>query len=107
MAAALDALAGQRRITLIRHRRNLGFAASANAGMRAAAGRDVVLLNSDTLVAPGWLEELREVAYGAADIGTVTPLSNDATILSYPDPPGGNPVPDAVGTARLDAPRDG
>ena len=41
----------QRRITLIRHRRNLGFAASANAGMRAAAGRDVVLLNSDTLVA--------------------------------------------------------
>ena len=56
--------------------------------MRAAAGRDVVLLNSDTLVAPGWLEGLREVAYGAADIGTVTPLSNDATILSYPDPAG-------------------
>ena len=31
----------------------------------AAAGRDVVLLNSDTLVAPGWVEELRAAAYGA------------------------------------------
>ncbi len=102
LAAALDALAGQRRITLVRHRRNVGFAASANAGMRAAAGRDVVLLNSDTLVAPGWLQALREVAYGAADIGTVTPFSNDATILSYPDPTGGNAVPDVAGTARLD-----
>ena len=92
----------QRRITLIRHRRNLGFAASANAGMRAAAGHDVVLLNSDTLVAPGWLEELRAVAYGAADIGTVTPLSNDATILSYPDPAGGNA---AAGPRRHGPPR--
>ena len=57
-------------------------------------GATFVLLNSDTLVAPGWLEELRAVAYGAPDIGTVTPLSNDATILSYPDPAGGNDLPD-------------
>jgi GT2 family glycosyltransferase/glycosyltransferase involved in cell wall biosynthesis len=101
LAAALDALAGQRGITLVRHRRNMGFAASANAGMRAAAGRDVVLLNSDTLVAPGWLQELREIAYGAADIGTVTPLSNDATILSYPNPADSNAVPDLAETVRL------
>ena len=88
---------------LLRHRRNLGFTASANAGIRAAAGRDVVLLNSDTLVAPGWLEELRTVAYSAADIGTVTPLSNDATMLSYPDPNGGNDPPDLAATSRIDA----
>ena len=42
-----------------------------------------MLLNSDTLVAPGWLEALRAVAYSAPDIGTVTPLSNDATIVTY------------------------
>jgi GT2 family glycosyltransferase len=102
LVAALDALAGQRRITLVRHRRNLGFAASVNDGVRAAAGRDVVLLNSDTLVAPGWLKELRAVAYGAADIGTVTPFSNDATILSYPDLTGGKDLPDAAETARID-----
>ena len=81
LVAALDALARQRRITLIRHRRNRGFAASANAGMRAAAGRDVVLLNSDTLVPPGWLEELRAVAYSARDIGTV-----DAALQRRDDP---------------------
>ena len=103
LVEALDNLARRRRIRLIRNERNLGFAASANIGMRAASGRDVVLLNSDTLVAPGWLEGLRAVAYSAPDIGTVTPLSNDATILSYPDPTGGNPVPDLPATARLAA----
>ena len=103
LITALNALTRQRGIVLIRNKQNLGFAASANAGIRAAAGRDVVLLNSDTLVAPGWLEELRAVAYGAPDIGTVTPLSNDATILSYPDPAGGNDLSNLVATTRLDA----
>ena len=44
---------------------------------------------------------MREIAYGAADIGTVTPLSNDATILSYPNPAGRNALPDVAETARL------
>ena len=93
----------RQRIRLIRNRANMGFAASANAGMRAADGHDVVLLNSDTLVAPGWLDDLRAVVYGAADIGTATPLSNDATILSYPAAGGGNPLPDLAETGRLTA----
>jgi GT2 family glycosyltransferase/glycosyltransferase involved in cell wall biosynthesis len=87
---AVAALAEAGRVRLIRHRRNLGFPAAANAGLRAAAalagGPDVLLLNSDTLPAPGWLARLRAVAHGAADIGTACPLSNDASILSYPDP---------------------
>ena len=82
---ALSALARQKRVRLIRNPRNLGFAASVNIGLRAAAGHDVVLLNSDTMVPPGWLDELCAVAYGAPDIGTVTPLSNDGSILSYPN----------------------
>ncbi|HEX4171996.1 MAG TPA: glycosyltransferase, partial [Acetobacteraceae bacterium] len=98
LTTALDALARQRRILLIRHRRNRGFPASANEGLRVAAGRDVVLLNSDTLVAPGWLDALRAVAYSAPNIGTVTPLSNDASIVTYQ-----HPLPDLDGTARLDA----
>jgi GT2 family glycosyltransferase len=102
LVAALDSLARRRRIMLIRNTRNLGFAASANVGMRAAAGRDVLLLNSDTLVGPGWLEELRGVAYSAGHIGTVTPLSNDGTILNYPDRGGRNEVPDLAETARVD-----
>ena len=64
--------------------RNSGFCASVNRGMRRARGRDVVLLNADTEVFDGWLDRLRAVAYGGDRIGTVTPLSNAATILSYP-----------------------
>ncbi len=97
LAAALDALAGRGKIRLMRHRRNLGFPAAANAGLRAAAalpsGPDVVLLNSDTVPTPGWLDRLRGAVHAAADIGTAAPLSNDATILSYPDPAEPGPLP--------------
>ncbi len=68
-----------------------------------AEGRDAVLLNSDTLVPPGWLEVLRDAAHSAADIGTVTPLTNSGTIVSYPGPDGTNPVPDLPGTRALAA----
>jgi GT2 family glycosyltransferase/glycosyltransferase involved in cell wall biosynthesis len=103
LAAALDHLAARRRIALIRHHRNRGFPASANAGIRACAGRDVVLLNSDVLVPPGWLDRLRAAAYAAPDIGTVTPLTNDGSIVSYPGPAETNAVPDAARAMRLDA----
>ncbi|WP_428488206.1 glycosyltransferase [Rhodopila sp.] len=114
LIATLDNLARRREIRLIRHTRALGFPASANAGILAAAGRDVVLLNSDTLVPQGtyqavsqpkpqrWLDRLRDAAYSARNIGTVTPLSNDASILSYPGNTGTNPRPDQATTDRLD-----
>ena len=103
LVAALEALARRKRIRLIRLPENRGFPAAANAGLRACAPRDAVLLNSDTLVPPGWLDRLRAAAYAAPDIGTVTPLSNDATIASYPDRDGGNPIPDLAETVATDA----
>jgi GT2 family glycosyltransferase len=99
---ALDDLARRRKITLLRHPRTQGFPASANAGIRAAKERDVVLLNSDTLVPPNWLQRLSAAAYSARDVGTATPLSNDASILSHPGPAGINPRPDQAATNRLD-----
>ncbi len=102
LVAALDDRVRRRTIDLLRHRRPMGFPAAANAGIRAAQGRDVVLLNSDTLVPPDWLGRLREAAYADRDIGTVTPLSNEASILSYPGPAGTNPPPDLTATTRLD-----
>jgi GT2 family glycosyltransferase len=103
LAQALDRLAARRRIVLIRNAINRGFPASANTGLRACAGRDVVLLNSDVLVPAGWLDRLRAAAYAAPDIGSVTPFSNDASIVSYPGSPETSPVPDEAVTARLDA----
>lgn len=105
LAAMLDALAADRRIRLLRHTANRGFPASANAGMRLAArlapGADIVLLNSDTIATAGWIEGLRAAVHGAGDIGTATPLSNDATILSYPDVRHANPPPEGSALARL------
>jgi GT2 family glycosyltransferase len=102
LAARLDAMAAAGEITLLRHARNAGFPSAVNTGMRADPARDVVLLNSDTLAPPGWLERMRAAAYSAPDIGSVTPLSNDATILSYPSVDEVNPVPDLALTAALD-----
>jgi len=41
------------------------------------------------------------VVHSASDIGTATPLSNDATIFSYPRRDGPNPCPDAASAADL------
>jgi GT2 family glycosyltransferase len=102
LSAALDDLARAKRIRLIRNPRNLGFPASANIGMRAAGQRDVLLLNSDALVPAGVIERLAAAARSAPDIGTVAPLSNDATILSYPRVNAVQPAPDRQTVARID-----
>ncbi len=84
LAAALDRLAAERRIQLLRNARNLGFPGAVNAGLAAHPDRDVLVLNSDAMVFGPWLERLRSAAYSRPDIGSVTPLSNDGTIVSYP-----------------------
>ncbi len=100
LATALDQLAAERQICLLRCPANLGFPSAVNAGLALAVG-DVVLLNSDTLVPLGWLEQLHKAAWSDAAIGTVTPLSNDATITSYPSVEGGNTVPNLAETDQL------
>jgi GT2 family glycosyltransferase/glycosyltransferase involved in cell wall biosynthesis len=70
---------------LSRNERNVGFVVTCNRGMSRNPRRDVVLLNSDTEVYGDWLDRLRAAALsGNKKIGTVTPLSNNATICSYP-----------------------
>jgi GT2 family glycosyltransferase len=88
LAAALDVLAAERRITLLRHAENQGFVASVNAAMALDPTHDVVLLNADTQVFDDWLLRLRAAAYSGASVGTVTPLTNDGSIASYPRPHG-------------------
>ncbi|WP_459677999.1 glycosyltransferase [Acidisoma sp. 7E03] len=92
----LQSMAKQNLIEFRHEERNRGFPATANIALReaAAAGLDVVLLNSDTIVAAGWLTRLRSAAYSAPNIGTATPFSNSATILSYPNRTGSNSIPD-------------
>jgi GT2 family glycosyltransferase/glycosyltransferase involved in cell wall biosynthesis len=105
MAGLLGRIAADRRVRVLRAEVNEGFPAAANRGITAAlalpGGPDIVLLNSDTLVPAGWVEALRAAVHAAPDIGTATPFSNDATILSYPDAAGGNPAPGRAALHRL------
>jgi GT2 family glycosyltransferase len=99
----LDHLAAQGRITLLRNDENLGFVQSVNRGMALHPERDVVLLNSDALVANDWLDRLRRRAHAESDIGTVTPFSNNATICSWPSFCAENDLPEGITLSALDA----
>ena len=90
-------------ITLIVNPHNLGFPGAANNGMALHDDRDVILLNSDTLVPDGWIDRLRAAAYRGGSIGTVTPLSNRATICSYPEINKDNELPTDMAWEQLDA----
>jgi GT2 family glycosyltransferase len=98
----LRAFAAEARVTLIAHAANRGFVATANEGMALHGERDVVLLNSDTEVADGWLDRLAAHAAADASVGTVTPFSNNATICSYPVTLAANALPRGETTATLD-----
>ncbi len=83
LSEALDRLAGMGLITLLRNEQNLGFVATVNRGMSMHEARDVLLLNSDTLVFNDWLDRLRAHA-SSPDVASVTPFTNNGTICSYP-----------------------
>ncbi len=69
-----------------------GFVATANHGMRLAE-TDMVLLNSDTEVTSGWLQNLAECLDSDDSIATATPWSNNGEIVSIPGFCMSNPVP--------------
>ena len=76
----------------VKEKQNRGFVGTANLGMSIARGH-VLLLNSDTIVTPGWLERMVRCLESDTRIGTVTPWSNNAEICSIPRFVENNPVP--------------
>lgn len=65
-------------VILIRNERNLGFSAGNNAGLRAATGDVIILLNDDTEVHPGFLSAV-SLAFQDPAVGVV------GCKLLYPD----------------------
>ena len=53
--------------------RNVGFAAASNQGLAHARGRYLLLLNSDTLVLPGAIEEMVRYMDSHAHVGALGP----------------------------------
>lgn len=74
----------QKNTIVFHNENNAGFSSNVNLGMRQSENNDVILLNSDTVVTERWVEKIVECAYDDEAIGTVTPLSNNATLCSVP-----------------------
>lgn len=98
----LDEMANRGVFTLLRNSENLGFPATCNRGFALHPDRDVVLLNSDTEVFGDWLDRLTRVALGSDRVATVTPLTNDGEITSYPKFCEANPLPADITPDVLD-----
>jgi GT2 family glycosyltransferase len=84
-------------VTILRNEQNEGFTRTINRGIEAAGQADVVLLNSDTVVTPRWLVNLRLAAYSGNKVATVTPFSDNAGAFSAPEIGVSNTLPDLVG----------
>lgn len=83
---------------------NLGFVRTVNHAMKHS-DHDVILLNSDAMVTPDWIDGFHRCAASDPDIATITPFSNNAEICSWPEFCVNNPVPnepDAVASAIRD-----
>lgn len=97
------------RIRYHRHRDNIGYTRNINIGLQSAVSEFVVLINSDTIVSPGWLRKL----YQAVTVDDLTaaagPLSNAASWQSVPRTKAANgdwivnELPDGIAPARIDA----
>jgi len=71
--------------TLIRNEVAKGYTFAANQGLKKSKADYAILLNSDTIVTPQWLDRI--VACGESDpkIGLIGPLSNTASWQSIPE----------------------
>jgi GT2 family glycosyltransferase/ubiquinone/menaquinone biosynthesis C-methylase UbiE len=75
----LKVLKDIRGIRVIKNRKNLGFIRSCNRGAKRARGKLIVILNNDTVVRPGWLDELVNTFNCVPQAGLV------GSKLVYPD----------------------
>jgi GT2 family glycosyltransferase/glycosyltransferase involved in cell wall biosynthesis len=84
MAPMLQTYSSDQNVYILENQTNLGFVSSVNRAMGFCRVGDVVMLNSDTRVFPGAWDEMARLLDSNPDIGTITALSNNATIFSYP-----------------------
>jgi GT2 family glycosyltransferase len=84
--ALLELIEGQASFAYARNPSNLGFVGTCNraAFELDATDNDILLLNSDTIATPGFIEELSAVLNASPEVGAVCARSNNATIASLP-----------------------
>lgn len=71
-------------VELLTNTRNLGYTKSVNRGLQHTSADWVVILNSDTVLTPGWLKKMLACALSQPNVGMVGALSNAASWQSVP-----------------------
>jgi GT2 family glycosyltransferase/glycosyltransferase involved in cell wall biosynthesis len=102
LSETLEALSARGLFELLVNSHNLGFVASVNQVLGLLDDVDVLLLNSDAEVFPGWLDRLYATLRRIPLAASVTPLTNNGTIASYPLWPAGSNIELELGPAELD-----
>lgn len=80
----LEAFAAAQGATLLRSDTAGGYTRAANRGLRTSSAPWTILLNSDTIVPFGWIDELLKIGESDEKIGIVGPSSNTASWQSAP-----------------------
>ncbi|MGL5271785.1 MAG: glycosyltransferase [Selenomonadaceae bacterium] len=77
----------QKDLRCIYNKENLGFPKGCNQGMKIASGSEILLLNSDTIVTPHWLEQLVYALYSDEKIGAVSCVTNSCSNMQQIEVP--------------------
>lgn len=75
---SVDFLRSQPDVPLIENDSNRGYAVGCNQGIEQASDDQMLLLNNDVVLTPGWLARLSAALWSAPDIGMVGPYTNCA-----------------------------
>jgi GT2 family glycosyltransferase/glycosyltransferase involved in cell wall biosynthesis len=70
--------------------KNLGFLQSCNLGIQQGSSDFILLINSDVIVTPHWLNTMIDCALSDDTIGSVNPLTNSAEQINLTMPAGTN-----------------
>lgn len=70
---------------LFRREKAGGYTKAANTGLREMKGDLAILLNSDTIVSPNWIEKMADAVFTSPGAGIVGPMSSAASHQSLPD----------------------
>ena len=92
--------------SLLRSEEATGYPCAANRGMRASSAEFALLLNSDTILTPEWLDRFVACIQSDEKFGIVGPLSNTASWQSVPKIEdngdwASNPLPEGMTPSRM------
>jgi GT2 family glycosyltransferase len=71
--------------SLVRHQTNLGFVGSVNQFFELSSDADVLVVNSDVEVLPGWFEGLAAAMASSRRAASASSLATEGSLLSVPE----------------------